>query len=214
MDNKLFQRRSDRLKRDGYEVIGSTGFKCENLLRRFRGEKNHPLDRVRTEVLKRRGLIGGREFRFDPKLVEDEARRQIAAAAWLAYVDLTPVEVINVRDVNSGQDVQSLARNPEKVAQALMSTCSHLARQGLDGIRWNKRDVYAGIVEEREKVSLRSLAPLQPEVEPIALKGCGKVGDEMVIGKPIATRKDDERGLLACRYRGLLRYSGLPRCNL
>jgi hypothetical protein len=110
--------------------------------------------------------------------------------------------------------VQSLARNPEKVAQALMSTGSHLARQGLDGIRWNKRDVYAGIVEEREKVSLRSLAPLQPEVEPIALKGCGKVGDETVIGEPIATRKDDERGLLACLYRGLLRYRGLPGCNL
>ena len=36
------------------------------------------------------------------------------------------------------------------------------------------------------KVSLRSLAPLQPEVEVIALKGCGKVGDETVIGEPIA----------------------------
>ena len=85
---------------------------------------------------------------------------------------------------------------------------SHSARQGLDGIRWNERDIYIGIVEEREKVSLRSLAPLQPEVEVIALKGCGKVGDETVIGEPIATRKDDERGLLACRYRGM------PGCNL
>ena len=110
--------------------------------------------------------------------------------------------------------MQSLARNPEKVTKALMSTCSHSARQGLDGIRWNERDIYIGIVEEREKVSLRSLAPLQPEVEVIALKGCGKVGDEKVIGEPIATREDDERGLLACRYRGLLRYRGLPGCNL
>jgi hypothetical protein len=111
---------------------------------------------------------------------------------------------MNGRDVTSGQDVQALARNPEKVAKVLTRARSHLARQGLDGIRWDERDINAGIVEEREKVSLWSLASLQPEAEPVALKGCGKVGDETVIGEPIPTRKDGERGLLACLYQGLV----------
>jgi hypothetical protein len=139
------------------------------------------LDLVRAEVLKRRDPIRAREFRLDSKLVEDEVRRQRAAAARLADVDLTPVEVINGRDVASRQDVQSLAWNPEKVAKVLMNTRSHLARQGLDGIGWDERDINARIMEEREKILLWSLAPAQPEAEPVAFKGCGKVDDEAVI---------------------------------
>jgi hypothetical protein len=160
------------------------------------------LDLVRAEVLKRRDPIRAREFRLDSKLVEDEVRRQRAAAARLADVDLTPVEVINRRDVTAGQDMQTLAWNPEKVAKVLMNTRSHLARQGLDGIGWDERDINAGIMEEREKVFLWSLAP--PEAEPVAFEGCGKVEDEAVISAFISTREDREWRLFACLHRSLV----------
>jgi hypothetical protein len=98
--------------------------------------------------------------------------------------------------------VQALAWNPEKVAKVLMSTRSHLARQGLDGIGWDERDINAGIMEEREKVFLWSLAP--PEAEPVALKGCGKVKGEAVISAFISTREDHEWRLFACLHRSLV----------
>ena len=60
------------------------------------------MDLVRAEVLKRRDPIRAREFRLDSKLVEDEVRRQRAAAARPTDVDLTPVEAINGRDVTAG----------------------------------------------------------------------------------------------------------------
>jgi hypothetical protein len=98
--------------------------------------------------------------------------------------------------------VQSLAWNPEKVAKVLMSTRPHLARQGLDGIGWDERDINAGIMEEREKVFLWSLAP--PETEPVGFKGCGKVKDEAVINVFIPTRKDREWRLFACQHQSLV----------
>jgi hypothetical protein len=131
-------------------------------------------------------------------------RRQVAAAARSTDVDLTPVEILNGRDVTSGQDMQSLARNPEQVAKVLTSARSHLARQGLDGIGWDERDINARIMEEREKILLWSLAPAQPEAEPVAFKGCGKVDDEAVISAFILNREDRERGRLTCLHQGRL----------
>jgi hypothetical protein len=100
--------------------------------------------------------------------------------------------------------VQSLAWNPEKVAKVLMSTRPHLARQGLDGIGWDERDINAGIMKEREKVLPWSLAPPKPEAEPVAFKGCDKINDEAVISVFIPTREDREWRLMACLHRSLV----------
>ena len=66
----------------------------------------------------------------------------------------------------------------------------------------DERNINAGIMEEREKVFLWSLA--SPEAEPVAFKGCGKVEDEAVISAFISTREDREWRLFACLHRSLV----------
>src|SRR4051794_19724974 len=190
MDDKLLQLRSERIERDGYEMKVSVGFEGENILRGICGEQNHRLDLVRAETLKRCDLIGAREFRLDSKLVEDEVRSQIAAASGSADVDFTPIEVMNGRDITPGQDVQALARSPEKVAKVPTRALPHRTRQGLDGVCRNERDIDAGIVEETEKILLWPQALSHPETKPGALKGSGKIGDETVIGAFIRICED------------------------